>query len=93
MSQDQNPELSAVTSIDAMVGLLAAWNHKQVALLNHMREVPEGTDMHYGDETIKLEGETLKGFRVGLCIGLELLGKLPFQIIPEMEEDDQGSGT
>ena len=93
MSQDQTPELSPVTSLDAMVGLLAAWNHKQVALVNHMKEVPEGTDMHYGDETIKLEGDTLKGFQVGLAIGLELLGKLPFQIIPETEEDDQGSGS
>lgn len=89
MSQETNPDLAPVTSIDVMVGLLAAWNHKQVALLNHMREIPPGTDMQYGDETIKLEGDTLKGFQVGLAIGHELLGKLPFQIIPETE--DEGS--
>lgn len=91
MSQEISPELAPVTSIDAMVGLLAAWNHKQVALLNHMREIPEGSDMQYGDEVIKLEGDSLKGFQVGLAIGYELLGKLPFQIIPDTE--DEGSGT
>ena len=89
MSQE-TPELAPVASLDAMVGLLAAWNHKQVALVQHMMEVPPGTDMHFGDETIKLEGDTLKGFTVGLAIGLELLGKLPFQIIPETEDESSG---
>ena len=91
MSQDQNPELVPITTVDGMAIAITAWNKKQVALLNHMQEVPAGTDMHFGDETIKLEGDTLKGFKVGLAIGLELLGKLPFQVI--VEEDDSDSGS
>lgn len=91
MSQVEQPELVPVTSVDAMVGLLAAWNHKQLKLLNHMKEVPEGSDVEIGEETVKLEGDVLKAYKLGLSIGEELLGKLPFQIIPETE--DESSGT
>lgn len=91
MSQVEQPELAPVTSLDAMVGLLAAWNNKQVTLLNHMKEIPEGSEVQVGEKTIKLEGEALEAYKLGLSIGLELLGKLPFQIIPETE--DESSGT
>lgn len=90
MSQGEQPELVPVTSVDAMVGLLAAWNHKQLKLLNHMKEIPEGSEVEVEDSTIKLEGDTLKAYKLGLSVGQELLGKLPFQIIPEMEDESSG---
>lgn len=90
MSQGEQPELVPVTSVDAMVGLLAAWNHKQLKLLNHMKEIPEGSEVEVEDSTIKLEGDTLKAYKLGLSVGQELLGKLPFQIIPETEDESSG---
>lgn len=91
MSQAEQPELVPVASLDAMVGLLAAWNNKQLALLNHMKDIPEGSEVQVGEATIKLEGDVLAAYKLGLSMGQELLGKLPFQIIPEME--DEGSGA
>ncbi len=93
MSQDtQHPEGATQTvmveSLDDFVRFLAAWHDKQVATLQHMMSIPEGSEAQApGGEPILLAGDTHKGFVLGLQTALDFLGELPFT--PEFEQNPE----
>jgi hypothetical protein len=73
------PETLQVVDIDHFIALLFAWHERKVKLLEHMMVIPSGTEAYVNDgETIKLDGDLLKGFKIGLSLALMELGQLPF---------------
>ena len=81
-TQETADELLAVTDLDHFIALLTDWHNRQVATVKHLREVPAGMQMIIGDgedaKEMKLEGERLEGFQLGLDLALNFLGTLPF---------------
>ena len=69
-----------ITELGEFVSLLADWHQRQVATVLHFQNVPPSTKVQMEDEeeTLILEGKTLKGFRMGISLALSYLGKLPF---------------
>jgi hypothetical protein len=68
-----------VQDIDHFIALLFAWHKNRVKTLEHMLTVPEGTEVTFNDEGPQiLTGDMLKGFVIGLSLGLMELGTLPF---------------
>ena len=80
--QEEANDLLAVTDLDHFITLLTDWHNRQVAMVKHLQEVPNGITVVIGDgdDTPKktLEGEFLEGFQLGLGLALNYLGKLPF---------------
>ena len=81
-TQQLPEELLAVTDLNQFIQLLTGWHNKQVATVKHLHEVPTGMQMIIGDgedaKEMKLEGERLEGFQLGLDLALNFLGTLPF---------------
>ena len=75
-------DMLQVTDLDHFIVLLTDWHNRQVATVKHLREVPPGMKMVIGDgaeaKELKLEGERLDGFQLGLDLALNFLGTLPF---------------
>ncbi len=70
--------------------VLSMWHQQQVETLEHMMEIPAGTDVTIeGSEehTLKLEGDALRGFKFGLTTALSLMGTLPFAPVDEDEPE------
>lgn len=84
----EQPETIEVTSIDHFIAILSSWHGEKVKLLEHMLEVPEGTEVNYnGEGDLPLTGDLRKGFIIGLSLALMELGTLPFGC--EYEEEGQ----
>ena len=81
-TQQLPEELLAVTDLNQFIQLLTDWHNRQVATVKHLLEVPAGMQMIIGDgedaKEMKLEGERLEGFQLGLDLALNFLGTLPF---------------
>lgn len=80
------PDTIDITDLDQFVAIITAWHQNRVAQLEHLLEIPEGTEASLNDdETIKLEGDIRTGFLIGITVGLTQLGKLPFvaEMAPE----------
>ena len=81
-TQETADELLAVNNLDHFITLLTDWHNRQVATVKHLHEVPTGMQMIIGDsedaKEMKLEGERLEGFQLGLDLALNFLGTLPF---------------
>lgn len=76
-----------VEDINQFVKLLSAWHSSKVDVLNHMMEIPSGTEVTFNsNEPVVLEGNVLKGFVMGISLSLMELGELPFAA--EMEEPE-----
>lgn len=72
-------EIVTVSDMDQFLSMITHWHQHQVKTIHHLHEVPEGTEVTIGDDdTFKLEGDTLKGFKVGIQLCLNYLGTLPF---------------
>ena len=68
-----------IDSLDQFMPLLQAWHQHQVATLEHMQLIPEGTNVAVeGDPTFILSGDIWKAFKMGISISLAHLGTLPF---------------
>lgn len=68
-----------ITNLDHFVALLVDWHNNRVQRLEHMLEVPEGTEMQVDDgESRLLEGDLLAGFKAGITVALSEMGVLPF---------------
>lgn len=81
-----------VDSLPQFIQLLSQWHANKVATLKHLTSIPEGTDVVVDEQSVmKLEGDTLKGFRVGLETALMELGTLPFAV--EFEPDSVNEST
>lgn len=91
MSLKANAETIEVDDLDGFVKLLTKWHANKIAVLNHMLLIPEGSDMTSGDQTIKLEGDLMAGFKAGLEVALMELGTLPFAFEEEGAEPAQPS--
>lgn len=73
------PDIIEITDVNQFVGILAAWHSKKVAVLEHMLQVPEGTEMSVdGQDPLILTGDMLAGVKAGISIALMELGSLPF---------------
>lgn len=84
MSNTSN-ETFPISDLDSMVTLLSGWHKKEVATLEHLLFIPDGTEVSFGDEPpIVLTGDLLTGFQTGISISLLRLGELPFIV----ETDD-----
>ena len=78
-------ETFPISDLDSMVTLLSGWHKKEVATLEHLLFIPDGTEVCFGDEPpIVLTGDLLTGFQTGISISLLRLGELPFIV----ETDD-----
>ncbi len=79
-----NPELLQVEDLDHFIALLTDWHNRQAAIVAHLQQVPQGVTMLLeqgeGEEPQErtMEGDFLDGFRIGLGMALNYLGKLPF---------------
>lgn len=68
-----------VQDIDHFIRLLCGWHENKVKTLEHLLTIPEGTEVTFNDEGPQiLTGDMLKGFTIGLSLGLMELGTLPF---------------
>lgn len=75
-----------VTDVSHFVELLTEWHTRRVRQLEHLLDIPEGTEAsHTEGETIVLKGDALEGFKIGIHSALSHLGELPFIGQPEDE--------
>ena len=82
--QNKPDELLVVSDLNQFIGMLRAWHENRVSTLNHMMEIPSGTEVTFNkDEPIVLEGDLLRGFCMGITLSLMELGELPFTDNPE----------
>ena len=82
--QPTPPETIEITDVNQFVGILIDWHAKKVAILEHMLQVPEGTEMIVdGGTPVILTGDMLAGVQAGISMALMELGILPF--VAEME--------
>ena len=87
-----------VVSLSQFVSLLTKWHGNRVAQLEHLLEIPEGTEASLNEtESIKLIGDARTGFLIGVTLGLAQLGTLPFVVeledLPESFETPQAVST
>lgn len=79
-----------VDDLDSFVRILVGWHKAQVATLEHMKAIPDGTEVSDSDESkppLVLTGPAREGFIFGIKTALEMLGTLPFEA--EVEEVDE----
>ena len=68
-----------VTELSEFIPLLENWHARQVKTVEHFFTVPEGQVVEIeGEPEFALEGDIMKGFKLGLSIALSYLGQLPF---------------
>lgn len=85
-TEEETPYI--VESLGEFITLLQTWHTKQIRTVEHFMNVPVGQEVEIeGEPSFTLEGESLKGFHLGLTIALHYLGTLPFK--PLFEEDNQ----
>ena len=78
-----------VTELSEFVPLLQDWHTRQVKSVAHFFTVPEGQVVEIeGEPEFSLEGDGLRGFKLGLSIALSYLGNLPFNAALEEVPDD-----
>lgn len=83
----QKPETVVVNDLDEFVCTLVGWHNHKVKVLEHMAEIPTGTEVVFNQgPPVVLEGDMLIGFCMGLNLALMELGKLPFAI--EVGDED-----
>lgn len=81
MTESDPVETIEIPDLDQFVTVLAGWHEGKVKVLEHMLQLPEGTEMTVGDDatsTLVLQGDALAGFKAGIEISLMELGILPF---------------
>ena len=77
------PETILIEDIDQFVNLLTRWHVEKVKVLEHMLEVPDGTEMECDGVSVVLTGDMLAGFKAGINLSLMELGILPFVSEPD----------
>lgn len=85
--ENQNEDVVAVQTPEDFFTILTLWHDKQVATLNHMADLPEGSEVQLDDGTpITLEGDKHTAFVAGLMTAFQLFKSLPFSLIDAPEE-------
>lgn len=80
VTQEAPPTIE-ISDLEQFVKIMAGWHVQKVNILQHMLEVPDGTEMIVGDESptrVILTGDMLAGFKAGIELSLIELGTLPF---------------
>jgi hypothetical protein len=68
-----------IENLDMFVRALTDWHGRQVEMLKHMQDIPEGTEVQFNaGQTDVLSGDLRKGFAMGIELALIELGELPF---------------
>ena len=80
------PETLLIKDIDQFVNLLTRWHAEKVKVLEHMLEVPDGTEMERDGVSVVLTADMLAGFKAGIDLALMELGSLPFATEPDVVE-------
>lgn len=93
-----------VENLNEFVAILCQWHQRQVDVIKHMMEVPDGTEVTETDDNtgepakadpLVLTGDARRGFIIGLRVALNELGNLPFEVefepAPTPEEQGQQS--
>jgi hypothetical protein len=84
VTEAEAPETVDVTDLDQFVRILVTWHNEKVKVLSHMLSIPPGSEATLDEGTsIKLSGDSLKGFQLGVQLALIELGTLPFSFEPE----------
>ena len=75
----KRPTIVPVSNLDQFVYLLMAWHTEKVKALEHMMEIPDGSEMAVdnGSATV-ITGDYRTGFQAGIALALMELGNLPF---------------
>lgn len=88
-NEEGNPpktDLAFFNDIDLFAAHLTAWHSRKVALLEHMLQIPEGTEFEVKindvEQKVILDGDALVAFRGGIATALMELGQLPFMAVP-----------
>lgn len=69
----------AISNLDQFAQIITMWHHNRVTRLEHMLQVPVGTEMQIGeDAAVPLEGARYEGFIAGIQVALSEIGILPF---------------
>ena len=77
--EEDSNEIVHVSDMGQFIALMQDWHTQQVATVRHFMEIPSGVEVQVEDEeTFPLEGDTLKGFKLGIQMALMYLGELPF---------------
>ena len=75
----QSEEIIQVDDLNTFVSLLSNWHAGQVATLEHMKSIPQGSEVSLNDGApITMSDEYHAGFVMGLTVSLMELGTLPF---------------
>jgi hypothetical protein len=87
-TQETKAATVEVTNLDQFVALLCTWHDRRVRTLEHMFQVPEGTQVEVKNQDGTTEqhvitGDVLIGFKLGLNLSLMELGTLPFVLKTE----------
>ncbi len=82
------PETVEITDISEFIKLTVRWHRQKLRELEHVLEIPSGTEIEIKTSdtdsiVLTLEGDTLIGFKAGLTVALTALGTLPFVAIPD----------
>ena len=85
--KNQN-NLLYIDSLDQFINILHIWHGRKVQVLEHMLNIPEGTDMELDDKNIQLIGDVRTAFIEGIKLSLHELGTLPFTV---EQKDEQGN--
>lgn len=70
--------LVLVEDLDTFVEMLTHWHENKVAILTHMMEVPECTEVEVDGKPFVLAGDMMDGYKLGIQLALMELGVLPF---------------
>lgn len=81
-------EVTQLNTVQDLFEVISAWHLTQIATLDHMQQIPEGSAMDIYGENITLSGDIHKGFIAGLQTAVLIMGKLPIQEMP-----DEAPGT
>ena len=66
--------------------VVRGWHARNMGIIDSMIDSEsEAILLEGGDEPVKIEGEMLKGFKIGLIVAKVLIGSLPFNLT----EDEQ----
>lgn len=76
-----------ISNVQDLAALLSNWHQAKVDMLNHMMNIPEGTEMQVdGEDPLILTGSALAGFKAGLTVAMSELGEFPLEFEYEPNE-------
>jgi hypothetical protein len=90
-TETNKPDTLEVQDLDQFVALLTGWHSSKVQILQHMADIPVGSEMvtEAGTTTV-MDGLFLDGFKAGIGLALMEMGNLPFAAEAEADATTPG---